>query len=107
MAKITLAPKIKQGSVKLDDISDEFISEFEEVYTALKGQPDLEVRVECDNESEAKTWAANAKSYGEQRMDENGDHDPLIVRKLPKRGLPKTISYFSIQPLTPTDDESK
>jgi hypothetical protein len=103
MAKLTIVPKLAVGSVTLDQIPAEFIEEFEQAWSELQKNPAHELRVEFDDEAERNTWLTNAKSYSEQRMDENGDSAKLKVRALPKRNLPKTTAYIAIARDIPGD----
>ena len=97
MAKLSIVPKLTAGSVTLDQIDPDFISEFEEAYEALRSTPNHELRVEFDDEAERASWLKNAKSYGEQRMDAEGQSARLKVYAVPKRNLPKTVAYVAIK----------
>ena len=96
MAKLSIVPKVTAGSVTLDQIDPEFIEEFEQAYEALRSTPNMELRVEFDDTDERKSWLRNAKSYGEQRMDAEGQSARLKVRAVPKRNLPETVAYVQI-----------
>lgn len=97
MAKLSIVPKVSAGSVTLDQIDPDFITEFEEAYEALRSTPNHELRVEFDDEAERNSWLRTAKSYGEQRMDAKGDSARLKVYAVPKRNLPKTVAYIAIK----------
>lgn len=96
MAKLTIVPKMAAGSVTLDQIPASFVEEFEEAYEALRNTPNGELRVEFEDEAERSQWLSYAKSYGEQRMNAQGDSARLKVRATPKRNLPKTVAYIAI-----------
>lgn len=96
MAKLMVVAKQSAGSVTMDAIPADFIEEFEAAWTALQANPTMELRVEFDDEAERNQWFTYARSYGEQRMDANGDSARLKVRGNPKRNLPKTIAYVTI-----------
>lgn len=103
MAKLMIVAKQSAGSVTLDQIPAEFIEEFEQVWADLQKNEGMELRVEFDDEAERTQWLGYAKSYGEQRMDGNGDSARLKVRATPKRNLPKTIAYIAITRDLPGD----
>lgn len=96
MAKLSIVPKLAAGSVTLDEIPAEFIEEFEQAYAELVKNPNHEFRVEFDTEAERNEWMTHAKSYGEQRMDAEGNSAKLKIRATPKRNLPKTVAYLAI-----------
>lgn len=96
MAKLQVVPKVTVGSVTMDQISAEFIAEFEGAWADLQANENTELRVEFDDEAERNEWLRTARSYGEQRMDANGDSARLKVRATPKRNLPKTVAYIAI-----------
>lgn len=97
MAKLSIVPKLAAGSVTLDQIDPTFIEEFEEAYSALRDNANHELRVEFEDETERNTWLKTAKSYGEQRMDAEGNSARLKVYAVPKRNLPKTVAYVAIK----------
>ena len=103
MAKLQVVPKLTVGSVTMDQIPAEFIEEFEGAWTDLQANENTELRVEFEDEKERNDWLTMARSYGEQRMDANGDSARLKVRATPKRNLPKTIAYISITRDLPGD----
>jgi len=103
MAKLTVVQKISTGSVTMDQIDAEFIEEFEGAWKDLQANPNTELRVEFEDEDERNEWLRKARSYGEQRMDSNGDSERLKVRATPKRNLPKTVAYISITRDLPGD----
>jgi hypothetical protein len=96
MAKLSIVPKLTAGSVTLDQIPAEFVTEFEETWAALMETPNGEVRAEFEDKAERTSWLNMAKSYAEQRMNAQGESDKLKVRALPKRNLPENVAYLSI-----------
>jgi hypothetical protein len=96
MAKISIVPRLAAGSVTLDQIPAEFVSEFEQIWKDLTENANTELRVEFDDMDEKKQWMAFAKSYCEQRMAPDGSSDRLKIRATPKRNLPETVTYFSV-----------
>jgi uncharacterized damage-inducible protein DinB len=106
MAKLSVVPKVSAGSVTLDQIDPEFIAEFEGAWKDLQQNPNTELRVEFEDKAERLEWLRMAKSYGEQRLDANGDSARLKVRATPKRNLPDTVAYISITRDLPGDGEA-
>lgn len=103
MAKLQVVPKVAAGSVTMDQIPAEFVAEFEAAWADLQKNPNTELRVEFDDKAERLSWLNMARSYGEQRMEENGDSAKLKVRATPKRNLPDTVAYISITRDIPGD----
>ena len=96
MAKISIVPRLPAGSVTLDQIPAEFVSEFEQIWKDLRETANGELRIEFDDADEKKQWMAYAKSYCEQRMAPDGSSDRLKIRATPKRNLPADVTYFQI-----------
>jgi hypothetical protein len=103
MAKLMVVAKQVAGSVTIDQIPVEFIEEFEAAWEALQTNANTELRVEFEDKAERLQWLNLARSYGEQRMDTNGDSAKLKVRATPKRNLPDTIAYIAISRDIPGD----
>lgn len=103
MAKLMVVAKQSAGSVTMDQIPATFIEEFEEAWAALQQNANTELRVEFENKEERIEWMTYARSYGEQRMDSNGDSARLKVRATPKRNLPDTVAYIAITRDLPGD----
>lgn len=98
MATLTIVPKQSAGSVTIDQIPDEFKTEFEQAWAALQENPGTELRVDFADEKERLSWLQMARSYGSQRtrVGDETTAEKLSVRATPKRGLPKTVAYVSI-----------
>lgn len=71
-----------------------------EVY---KVKTDAETEALSLNKTAVLAWLRQAKSYGEQRMDEAGNSAKLKVFALPKRNLPDNIKYISVKRDVPGD----
>lgn len=78
----------------------------EEAKTLHKGanaKAEAEAEAMALNKAAVLKWLRDAKSYGEQRMDEAGNSAKLKVFALPKRNLPDNIKYISVKRDVPGD----
>lgn len=85
----------------LDQIPDDVAKDAEEVYEALKGQPNGRIRVRFDTKKEADDYAQLLRSYCEQRPD-----GEIRFRRSPTRGLPDGVMDFRIVDKATEDAEA-
>lgn len=106
--KISYVPTVPdRGSVAtlpLNAIPQDVIDEVEEVYKALKDNPNGRMRAEFDTKGELSTYMTQVSSYCSQRTV-NGTPAPLRFRKSPTKNLPETTMDYRIgDPLPPKEE---
>lgn len=81
----------KDDRLDLEDIPQEIRNECEEIYAALKSNPNGRMRAEFSTVAELKVYIAQVTAYCVQRPD-----GPIRFRKSPTRNLPANVMDFRI-----------
>lgn len=98
--KVAFVATISPGTpalIPLDRIPQEIKDEVEEIYAALKTNPNGRMRAEFDTKVELLTYHAQIVAYAALRPVELGG--PIRVRRTPTKGLPDTIMDYRITDL--------
>jgi len=101
--KIAFVPTAAPGVpalVNIDDIPQNVKDEVEEIYAALKANPNGRMRAEFDNTAELRVYVAQVTSYCEQRPA-----GAIRFRKSPIKKLPDHIMEFRITDLKTPNEE--
>jgi hypothetical protein len=93
------------ATIPLNAIPADVIEEVEEVYAALKANPNGRMRAEFDTKAELSTYMTQVVSYCLQRTV-NDAPAPLYFRKSPTKGLPETSMDYRISDPKPPKDET-
>lgn len=89
----------------LSAIPADVIAEVEEVYTALKANPNGRMRAEFDTKAELGAYMTQVSSYCRQRTIDGIDA-PLRFRKSPTKNLPETTMDYRISDPLPEKEET-
>jgi hypothetical protein len=93
------------ATLPVDQIPADVIAEVEEIYTALKANPNGRMRAEFDSKAELNQYMTQVSSYCLQRTI-NGVAAPLRFRKSPTKGLPETVMDYRISDPAPTKEDA-
>jgi hypothetical protein len=91
------------ATIPAAEIPVDVIAEVEEVYAALKANPNGRMRAEFDTKAELNTYMTQVMSYCRQRQV-NGELAPLRFRKSPTKNLPETTMDYRIGDPLPDKD---
>jgi len=83
------------ATIPAAEIPQDVIDEVEEIYGALKANPNGRMRAEFDTKEELNQYMTQVVSYCRQRTI-NGAPAPLRFRKSPTKGLPETTMDYRI-----------
>ncbi len=100
----TAADKGSVAIIPASEIPQEVIAEVEEIYAALKANPNGRMRAEFDTKAELTTYMTQLVSYCNQRQV-NGVPSPLRFRKSPTKGLAETVMDYRISDPLPEKPE--
>lgn len=95
---IAFVPTSADGSaatLDIDEIPADVKAEVEEVYAALKANPNGRMKATFDTKAELDTYRTQVISYCVQRTVD-GVAAPLRFRKSPTKNLPETVMEFRI-----------
>jgi hypothetical protein len=93
------------ATIPAAEIPADVIAEVEEIYAALKANPNGRMRAEFDSKEELNQYMTQVVSYCRQRTVE-GAPAPLRFRKSPTKGLPETTMDYRIGDLPAVKPET-
>lgn len=91
----TAADRGSVAVIPANEIPKDVIAEVEEIYLALKANPNGRMRAEFDTKAELTAYMTQVVSYCQQRQV-NGVPAPLRFRKSPTKNLPETVMDYRI-----------
>lgn len=93
------------ATIPLAEIPADVIAEVEEIYAALKANPNGRMRAEFDTKAELTAYMTQVSSYCRQRTID-GAAAPLRFRKSPTKGLPETTMDYKVGDIPPAKESA-
>lgn len=95
-----------QGRVDPNLVPDDVKTDVEDAYQALQGRAKSSAMITFTDKSELTAFVKQARTYCENRTNDEGLSAPLAFRKSPRKGSPDNVLYFTVRdPETGTASE--